>query len=150
MSYKRYVRTRLPNNALYGDFGIGRFKNEELILVGAGARLAYGKYFSGDFMFHTIANTFGGYMQMLISGGPDLAIGNIHLSPALIFGLGGGGAAQTKGGGLYGGQLGLNYVGENLVAGIKYQYVDAFSNAFGYQGLFVSLGKTLHVTRVML
>ncbi len=130
-------------NAVYGDLGIGRFKEEDLAFIGAGARLSYGRHFSGDIMFHALMNAYGGYMQVLVSGGPDFTVNSFHMSPALVLGLGGGGAAQTKGGGLYGAQLGLFHTGKHLYVGLKYRYIESFYGEFGYNGLFASVGKML-------
>jgi hypothetical protein len=129
-------------NAVYGEFGIGAFKDMKLGFIGAGARMTWGRYFTGDFVIHALTNKYGGYMQLLLSGGPDFSIGSFHMSPALILGLGGGGLVRTKGCGLYGAQLGFYYRGKYFHAGLKYQFVEAFSKEFGYNGAFVSIGKT--------
>lgn len=129
-------------NAVYGEFGIGVFKDKELGFIGAGAKLTCGRHFTGDFMIHALTNTYGGYIQLLLSGGPDFSIGSFHMSPALVLGLGGGGSVRTKGGGLYGAQLGFYYRGKRFHTGLKYQFVEALSKEFGYKGLFASIGKT--------
>ena len=135
-------RPSLSWNAAYGEFGIGVSDDEELGFIGAGASLFYGRHFTGDLVIHALTNTYGGYMQILLSGGPDFSIASFHLSPALILGLGGGGAVRTKGGGLYGAQLGLYHSGKRFHMGLKYRYVEAVSKEFSYNGLFVSIGKT--------
>jgi hypothetical protein len=134
-------------NAVYGEFGIGVYDDKELGFIGAGAKLTYGRHFSGDVIIHALTNTYGGYMQVLLSGGPDFSIGSFHMSPALILGLGGGGAVRTKGGGLYGAQLGFYHRGERFHVGLKYRFVEAVSKEFGYNGLFASIGKTLQPDR---
>jgi hypothetical protein len=135
-------RTVFAWNAIYSEIGIGAFRDKSLAFIGAGATWNCGDYLMGDFAIHALANTHGGYMQTVITGGPALSFRGFRLAPALVAGLGGGGGVKTKGGALYGGQLGLVYSGSRFYAGIKYQVVRAFSNEFDYKGVFVSVGKT--------
>jgi hypothetical protein len=131
-------------NEVYSELGLGTLNGQPLGFLGAGAGWTAGKRFGGDFTIHALANAYGGYMQTLFSGGPVLSYRSFYISPALVIGLGGGGSAATKGGALYGAQLGLFYRSRLFHAGIKYQLVDAFYGKFGYNGLFVSAGKHIN------
>lgn len=130
-------------NALYGEIGVGRFQGIDLGFIGSAASYSIGKCIAGDLALHALVNTHGGYMQFIGSIGPSLRLKQFSLTPGFLLGLGGGGAIRTKGGGLFGGQFGLSYHGKQVYAGIKYQYVQAFSNQFNYHAAFLSLGKTL-------
>jgi hypothetical protein len=130
-------------NAIYGEVGMAKFKKQSLVFIGSGANWVYGRALMGDFSIHALANTYGGYMQSLITAGPMLSYKSIVFSPALLLGMGGGGSVKTKDGALYGGQASLLYKGRILYAGIKYQYTLALSKKFEYNGLFVSVGKTI-------
>ena len=128
-------------SAAYGEAGVAYYNSSAIGLIGAGAHYFCGRRLAGDFVIHAITNAHGGYMQTLVSGGPDVSIGPFHVSPALVLGLGGGGGVRTVGGGLYGGQLGLCISGQRFYAGLKLQAVRAFSNRFYYDGVLLSIGK---------
>ncbi len=129
--------------SVYAEAGAAIFNNRILGLTGTGARATFARSFNCDVMIHAITNAHGGYMQSLVSGGPFLSTGPLTISPSLILGLGGGGGVPTVGGALYGAQLALNLSGENFTGGIKYQWLQAYSNRFDYRGIFLSLGKML-------
>lgn len=131
-------------NAVFGEVGIGTFRKEHLGFIGSGAVWKYGSHMTGDVSIHALANTYGGYMQTLFSGGPALSVKSFSISPSLIIGMGGGGSVKTIGGALYGAQLGMFYSGRRFHAGVEYQFVEAFSKQFHYDGLFLSIGKTFN------
>lgn len=131
-------------NAVFGEMGVGRFGKQHLGFIGSGAVWKYGSHMTGDVSIHALANTYGGYMQTLFSGGPALSVKSFSISPAVIIGMGGGGSVKTVGGALYGAQLGFFYSGKRFHTGIKYQFVEAFSRQFHYNGLFLSIGKTFN------
>jgi hypothetical protein len=136
------ANTLLAWTAAYGEAGVTRSDETQLNFIGVGSRLNCGKFFSGEILIHALTNKNGGYMQALLSAGPDLPIGSFHIAPGLVAGIGGGGGVRTKGGGLYGGQLAVYYRDKLFYAGIKYQIVQAVSDQFDYKGIFVSVGKT--------
>lgn len=130
-------------NAIYPEIGFGRFGKLELGFIGSGASYNIGHYFGGDVAFHALINTHGGYMQCISSIGPLLNLNHFSINPSAVIGLGGGGAIQTKGGGLYGAQIGIQYHGKNWFSGLKYQHVWAVSKLFQYDAAFLAIGKTL-------
>lgn len=127
----------------YAESGIGISGKRRIVVIGAGAGFSMGRYFCGDLAIHALTNVHGGYMQSLLSGGPDLSFGAFHFKPAVLLGLGGGGGVPTVGGGLYGLQAGLDLSAGRFYTGLKYQFVESVSGYFGYQGVFVSIGKAL-------
>ncbi len=126
-----------------GEIGIGKYANRKLAFIGAGASWQVGKRLAGEFTIHSLANLYGGYMQVLSATGIKIGSNRFNLVPAVVLGLAGGGGAEVGGGAMTGLQCSSELNINNTSLGLKYQFVKALNGDFGYQGAFLSVGKNL-------
>ncbi len=136
-------RNFLKLSSVYPEVGFAISKSKKLGFIGTGASWEFGKL-AGDISVHALANVYGGYMHALLATGFGIGKNRIKLIPAVIIGAGGGGGTSVGGGALVGFQCGVKLKGETMSFGLKYQNLKAISGDFGYQGMFVSLGKSIH------
>ena len=138
-----YPKPTLYWHSYFLESGVALSQGKKLGFIGAGAGWQLGKNLGGDASIHALANTHGGYMQFLASIGPSLKYKRFQFLPGITAGLGGGGNVKVKGGSLGGVFFMTRYHAEKFNVGLKYQYIDALETPFSYQGVFVSVGKTI-------
>lgn len=147
LNYGPYDSAYKPINLnwynINAEIGLAKSPKGKLGFVGASSSYQIGKLIAGDLSIHAIANTYGGYMQTLLSSGIALHFKKFQFNPILIAGLGGGGAAPVKGGALYGFGFSTKLLTSKVHMSLKYQYIKAIENVFTYHGVFASIGKPI-------